>query len=46
MKYYSAIKIMEGNNGICSNMDATSLILSEASQKEDKHHVTSLICGT
>ena len=37
----------EQNNAICSNMDATEIIiLSEASQKEkDKYHMISLICG-
>ena len=34
-------------NAICSNVDTTSLFLSEGSQKEkDKHHEMSLKCGT
>ena len=46
MEYYSAIKRTQ-NNAICSNMDATRiLILSEVSQKEkDRYHIISLICG-
>ena len=37
----------EWNKAICSNIDATGIIiLSEVSQKEkDKYHMISLVCG-
>ena len=45
MEYYSAIKKNEAMPFIATWMDLENVILSEESQTEEKHPMTSLPCG-
>ena len=47
MEYYSAIK-KEWNNAICSNMDGPGDDHTKwsKSDRKDKYHMISLICGS
>ena len=46
MEYYLAMKRMEKNNVICSNMDGPRDYHTKRSQTEKgKYHVISLMCG-